>query len=147
MPLARLIEKGMICVASAQSTDARTRVASAGFGFVTFDGPGPAEEVCKRQDHIINGKAVCVPVWCRGGVVWFCYTLPTASPVYRACRLGVSPLALVSLFSSAGCLLRRLSPGNEVWQVEIKSFMPKFRQEKLPLELPSQQPMAAAVMH
>ena len=49
------------------------RVASAGFGFVTFDKPGPAEEVCKRQDHIINGKAVCdpptrmVPWWC--GVV------------------------------------------------------------------------------
>ena len=72
MRLARLIEKGMICVASAQSTDARTRVASAGFGFVTFDGPGPVDEVMKRQDHIIDGKAVCVPPHAYGAVVvWY----------------------------------------------------------------------------
>ena len=36
----------------------------------------------------------------------------------------MSPLALVSLFSSADCLLRRLSPGNEVRQVEVKRAMP-----------------------
>jgi len=68
----------MICVANALSTDARTGVASAGFGFVTFDGPGPLDEVMKLQDHIIDGKAVCapptrmVPRWC--GVVLLYYS-------------------------------------------------------------------------
>ena len=115
---------------------------------MTFDGPGPVDEIMKRQDHIINGRAVCAPsrVWCRGGVVWFSYTLPSASPVYRACRLAVSPLALVSLFSSAGCLLRRLSPGNEVWQVEIKRAVPPpllHVNHEPPAPLSSRQPMDA----
>ena len=57
------------CCKRAQSTDARTRVASAGFGFVTFDGPGPVDEIMKRQDHIIDGKAVRVPPHAYGAVV------------------------------------------------------------------------------
>ena len=32
-----------------------------GFGFVTFDGSGPVDEIMNRRDHSIKGKEVSSP--------------------------------------------------------------------------------------
>jgi hypothetical protein len=41
-----------------------------GFGFVTFDGPGPVDDIMQRRDHSIKGKEV------RAGQTSLCVNVP-----------------------------------------------------------------------
>jgi RNA recognition motif-containing protein len=43
---------------------------SRGFGFVTFDGPGPVDDIMQRRDHSIKGKEV------RAGQTSLCVNVP-----------------------------------------------------------------------
>ena len=79
---------------------------SRGFGFVTYDSPGPVDDIMQRRDHSIKGKEVRPG----RGNVWFMShieVLPRAGHTRR------------------GELTPEATPGGVGWQVEIKRAFPR----------------------